>query len=53
MVSDAEIENLLKQPGAINLRCESLITAAIAAGGKDNITAILLQIDQLDEEPPE
>jgi len=52
MVFDTEMENLLKQPGTINLRCESLIKAAIAAGGKDNITAVLLQIDQLDEETP-
>lgn len=52
MVSDAEIEALLRQPGTINLRCESLINAAIAAGGKDNITVVLLQIDQLGEKTP-
>lgn len=49
MVSDKEIEELLRQPAAITLRCESLIKAAIAAGGKDNITVVLLQIDQLEE----
>ncbi len=53
MVSDAEIEVLLNRPETINSRCESLIRAAIAAGGKDNITAVLLQIDQLDEKAPQ
>ncbi len=50
MVSDTEIEKHLRQPGTIDLRCDALINAALAAGGKDNITAILLQIEQLDEE---
>ena len=52
MVADTEIEKHLSQPGTINLHCEALINAALAAGGKDNITAILLQIEQLDEERP-
>jgi len=50
MVADTEIEKYLRQPGTIDLRCDALINAALAAGGKDNITAILLQIEQLDEE---
>jgi len=52
MIADTEIEKHLSQPGTINLHCEALINAALAAGGKDNITAILLQIEQLDEERP-
>ena len=47
MISDQEIEKILKQPGALYPRCDDLIEAAIAAGGKDNITTIVLQIDQL------
>ncbi|RLB72636.1 MAG: Stp1/IreP family PP2C-type Ser/Thr phosphatase [Deltaproteobacteria bacterium] len=50
LVSDTEIEKHLRQTGTIDLRCDALINAALAAGGKDNITAILLQIEQLDEE---
>ena len=47
MVSDTEIEGILKQSGPLIPPCEALIEKAIAAGGKDNITAIVLQIDQL------
>ncbi|MCD6187075.1 MAG: serine/threonine-protein phosphatase, partial [Desulfuromusa sp.] len=48
MVSDTDIEELLQQPDTLDIRCNSLIEAAIAAGGKDNITVILLQIDSLE-----
>ena len=44
MVPDAQIEKLLGQPETLNFRCDALINAAITAGGKDNITAILLQV---------
>ena len=45
MVSDTKIEELLKQPDTLKTRCNSLIEAAIAAGGKDNITVVLLQLE--------
>ena len=47
MVSDTDIEALLQQPDSLEIRCNTLIEAAIAAGGKDNITVVLLQIDVL------
>ncbi len=49
MVSDIEIEEILKQLDPLSPPCEALIEKAIAAGGKDNITAIVLQIDQLNQ----
>lgn len=48
MVSDTEIEKTLKQSGPLKPLCEALIKQAIVAGGKDNITAVVLQIDQLE-----
>lgn len=49
MVSDTDIEELLQQPDSLEIRCNALIEAAIAAGGKDNITVVLLQIDSLEQ----
>ena len=48
MVTDTEIEEILKRPGKLNPLCNTLIEKAISAGGKDNITVVVLQIDQLD-----
>jgi len=48
MVSDTEIEKTLKQSGSLEPLCETLIKKALTAGGKDNITAVVLQIDQLE-----
>ncbi len=48
MVSDQKIEKILKQSVPLTPLCETLIEQAIVAGGKDNITAVILQIDQLD-----
>ncbi len=45
MVSDPEIEKTLKQSGSPSPLCETLIEKAITAGGKDNVTAIVLQVD--------
>ena len=47
MISDTEIEKVLNQSGTLNPLCEILIEKAIAAGGKDNITAVVFQITQL------
>ena len=47
MVSDTEIEGILKQSGPLNPRCKALVEKAMTAGGKDNITVVVLQIDQL------
>jgi serine/threonine protein phosphatase PrpC len=47
MLTDAEIEQILRQTGNLGRLCEQLIDRAIAAGGKDNITAIVVQIDEI------
>ena len=47
MLADTEIEKILNQPGKLDNRCNQLIDDAIAAGGKDNITAIMVQIDEI------
>lgn len=49
MVSATEIETMVKQSGSLPPLCTTLIEKAMAAGGKDNITAIVLQIDQLNQ----
>ncbi len=49
MVSDTEIKETLKQPNTLSTTCDVLIEKAIAAGGKDNITAVVLQINQLNQ----
>ncbi|MCW8858765.1 MAG: Stp1/IreP family PP2C-type Ser/Thr phosphatase [Deltaproteobacteria bacterium] len=45
VVSDAEIMEVLEQEQPINLLCQKLIDKALTAGGKDNITVLLIQID--------
>lgn len=41
---DAAIEILLKRPGpSLETRTQSLIEAALAAGGRDNVTALLVE----------
>ncbi len=49
MVTDTEIEEILKRPDKLNSLCNTLVEKAISAGGKDNITVVVLQIDQLDQ----
>ncbi len=49
MVNDAEIERTLKQPDSLNICCDKLVEKALAAGGRDNITVVVLQIDQLNQ----
>ncbi|MBF0542180.1 MAG: Stp1/IreP family PP2C-type Ser/Thr phosphatase [Nitrospirae bacterium] len=43
-VSDKQIAALLNKGGNLNQICKSLINAANGAGGKDNITAICIEI---------
>ena len=45
VVVDDRISELLGQPGALQAICDGLVDAANAAGGPDNITALVLQID--------
>ncbi len=45
MLSDPEIEKLLNEPEEPQSICQKLIDAANGHGGEDNITVILLEID--------
>ncbi len=45
VVVDDRISELLGQPGALQAICDGLVDAANAAGGPDNVTALVLQID--------
>ncbi|MFK5926317.1 MAG: Stp1/IreP family PP2C-type Ser/Thr phosphatase [Desulfuromusa sp.] len=46
MLTDAEIEQILKETKELNTICDLLIDKTIAAGGKDNITVVMVQIDE-------
>lgn len=48
-VEDADIQRLVMSAPSPQTACESLIEAANAAGGPDNITAIVVQIEALGE----
>jgi protein phosphatase len=45
VVPDAQIAEILAQGGALEPICERLVRVANEAGGPDNITALILQID--------
>jgi protein phosphatase len=46
MLSDDEIHQILKQNKSVELICQDLIDAANNAGGKDNITAVVIAIGE-------
>lgn len=46
MLTDIEIGQILQGTAPLNVRCDQLIEKAIAAGGKDNITVIVVQINK-------
>ena len=45
MISDEQMANILRAGGDLDAQCESLIDGANEAGGTDNITVILVRID--------
>jgi PPM family protein phosphatase len=45
VISHEEISARLRAPGALESVCASLVDAANAAGGPDNITVLVLQVD--------
>jgi serine/threonine protein phosphatase PrpC len=45
MVRDAEIAKILEMPAPLHQRAQSLIDAANARGGRDNITVLLVQVE--------
>jgi protein phosphatase len=50
MVSDRRIAHLLRQQPTPEDACQALIAAANAAGGRDNISAIVIDVDAV---PPD
>jgi protein phosphatase len=44
MVPEARIAELLAQPGDCEMIAQSLVDAALAAGGEDNVTAVVFRI---------
>jgi PPM family protein phosphatase len=48
MVKDAEIKTIVQNNASIDKLCSTLVEQALAAGGTDNITVLLIQIDELD-----
>ncbi len=49
MVEEAQIEDLLAvSEKSVQARCEALVSAALAAGGEDNVTAVLAQSEDED-----
>ncbi len=49
MVSEESITEILRSPQAFLQQAENLMQRALAAGGKDNISLILVKIQELDE----
>jgi len=49
MVDDAEIASILGGPAPMEQRADSLVTAANAHGGRDNISVLLVQVDAASE----
>ncbi len=45
MLDDATIEGTLVSPKPLNDKAENLISAALAAGGKDNVTVVLCEVE--------
>jgi len=45
MVDDCAIRDMLTSPKSLDDKAESLIGAALAAGGKDNVTVVLCEVE--------
>jgi protein phosphatase len=45
MVDDSIIRNILISPEALDVKAESLIEAALAGGGRDNVTVVLCEVE--------
>jgi protein phosphatase len=46
MLSDAEVEGILRGAGSLEQAAQALVRAANQSGGKDNITVILFRLDE-------
>ena len=49
MVSDAEIETILKKEKSVKETAEELLNTALEHGGVDNVTVILVEVQQEEE----
>jgi PPM family protein phosphatase len=45
MLSDREIQAILREPVGLKTQCRRLIQAANKAGGRDNVTVVLVSVD--------
>jgi PPM family protein phosphatase len=52
MIPESRITEILKESSRLDTAGRSLIAAANAAGGRDNITVVLLRIGGIDDEDP-
>lgn len=52
MVGDAELERILGTPGDLQDRADRLVEAANRAGGEDNVTVILIELERADTVDP-
>jgi len=46
LVPNERIQTLIRQAPNLQAACEALVAAANAAGGPDNITAVMVQLPQ-------
>lgn len=53
MVEDAEIREILANPQGVQDACRILIERANAHGGEDNVTAVLIRLEEVDVLPTE
>ena len=53
MLSDSEVEAILRGAGSLAEGAEALVRAANQSGGKDNITVVLFRVADDEEEPAE
>ena len=52
-LNEGELENILaQQEGSLQMKVENLVNLALERGGHDNITAVLVRYDCLDNSSP-
>jgi serine/threonine protein phosphatase PrpC len=52
MVEDSEIQRILLTEGSLQRKTAELIGAALGAGGRDNVTVVLSQVEMSSEQTP-